>query len=98
MDFHLIQRATIQPRERKGLDGIIELDYMGSAEFEFGDVPRSLKRIREGLASYEAKDFDPIPQNSLTVFCKQEQRADIENFLRKCCEGQEHKFRLKERT
>jgi len=32
---------------RKGIDACFEFDYMGSAEFEFGALPKSVARMRE---------------------------------------------------
>jgi len=42
----LVQRCKRDTSPLPGLDGVFRLDYMGSAEFEFGAVPQSLKRIR----------------------------------------------------
>ena len=48
MPFHLVQRCSERttPEPARGFDGYFGLDYMGSAEFEFGTVPDSLKRFR----------------------------------------------------
>jgi hypothetical protein len=46
---YLIQRGhfkkDVNVDENTGLDSIISLDYMGAAEYEFGSLPQSLKRI-----------------------------------------------------
>ena len=50
MKPYLIQRAKFQDQEnsgREGIDSILDFDYMGSAEFEFGALSQSLKRIGE---------------------------------------------------
>lgn len=44
--FYLVQRMTSRDAGRSGFDGYFELDYMGSAEFEWGAIPDSLKAIR----------------------------------------------------
>lgn len=45
--FHLVQRLRRRDNEaRKGFDAMFECDYMGAAEFEWGALPESLKRIR----------------------------------------------------
>jgi len=52
---YLIQRAKWRHKmnlEKKGIDQIIEFDYMGSSEFEWGALPKSLKRIREHISDY----------------------------------------------
>lgn len=51
----LIQRCSRQlfPREKPGFDAEFSCDYMGSAEFEFGSLPESLRAICANLDSYE---------------------------------------------
>lgn len=46
--FYLMQRVSTRDHvtPERGFDGYVSLDYMGAAEFEFGAVPESLKRIR----------------------------------------------------
>jgi hypothetical protein len=44
--FYLVQRMTSRDTGRPGFDGYFALDYMGSAEFEWGAIPDSLKAIR----------------------------------------------------
>jgi len=49
-DYYLVQRMTKkdQPyKNDKGIDSHFDLDYMGSSEFEWGAVPKSLKRLRQ---------------------------------------------------
>lgn len=50
--FYLVQRLTAQDHHRpeRGFDGFFGLEYMGSAEFEFGAAGDSLKRIRASKA------------------------------------------------
>jgi hypothetical protein len=45
--FYLVQRMTAEDTGRPGFDGHFRLDYMGAAEFEWGALPESLKRIRD---------------------------------------------------
>lgn len=50
---YYIQRATFQDQpHREGIDSILNFDYMGSSEFEFGALNHSLKRIRAALPEY----------------------------------------------
>lgn len=47
---YLIQRMRFRKEPRgQTFDGILELDYMGSAEFEFGSLPASLKELCKGV-------------------------------------------------
>lgn len=47
-DFYLVQRLELRDPvdDARGFDGFFRCEYMGSAEFEFGAIPASLKRIR----------------------------------------------------
>lgn len=50
MAYYLVQRLTMKPRNiqnRSGFDGHFALQYMGSSEFEWGAIPKALKRMRE---------------------------------------------------
>jgi hypothetical protein len=50
---YLIQRCLLrkQQGQKPGFDSKFQLDYMGSAEFEFGSVPKSLKNFTKNLES-----------------------------------------------
>lgn len=54
---YLIQRCKVKSRENiTGIDSLFSFDYMGSAEFEFGALPRALSKICEvadALQAYE---------------------------------------------
>jgi len=93
MEVWLIQRGTVQYREgSKGIDSLVRFDYMGSAEFEWGALPKSLKRIREELNDYTYLDI-PIKERVVTVFCKNSQKSEMKQYLTDLAE---RKFRLKE--
>jgi hypothetical protein len=50
---YLIQRVQVRDSKaegRKGIDASFSFDYMGSAEFEFGALPASLKELRANKA------------------------------------------------
>lgn len=44
----LVQRLRVRTYQanRKGVDSKFEMDYMGSAEFEFGTLPDTLRKMR----------------------------------------------------
>lgn len=44
--YYLVQRLTRANSNKPGFDGFFRCEYMGSSEFEFGAIPKSLKRIR----------------------------------------------------
>ena len=63
---YLIQQAKFSDRsDRKGIDSILAFDYMGSAEFEFGALPQSLKRIRENIDNYIYIQTIPLVRRKL---------------------------------
>lgn len=94
---YCIQRAKFDNNrpDKKGIDRLLQFDYMGSAEFEFGALPASLKRVRKDLNNYIMFDysFKKFPSVSVTVYCKKEQYDFIGDILEELSEG---KLRLKE--
>jgi len=51
---YLVQRCSfrkISDEQIEGFDSLLSLDYMGSAEFEFGTIPEALHRICEQSAT-----------------------------------------------
>jgi hypothetical protein len=89
----LIQRASFEDRDfKKGIDSIINLDYMGSSEFEWGSIPKSLGNIRSRINQYTYLDV-PLGDKVISVFCKDEQKSEIRTYLK---ELSENKFHLKE--
>lgn len=96
---YLIQRAKFKDSDNnpsaKGIDKLLRFDYMGSAEFEFGALPKSLKRVRADIFKYVKFDytFKNFPSKSVTVFCKKEQKEFMPEILEQLAEN---KIRLKE--
>jgi len=101
---YLIQRAKIRDisnLNKSGIDQVLQMDYMGSAEFEFGALPNSLKHIREHLNEYDyflynlptsVKELFPV-----VIFCRRDHREQIEKFLMDVCyEENPKKIFLKE--
>jgi len=91
-DPYLIQRATFRKSEKSGIDSLLEFDYMGSAEFEFDALPKSLKAIRKEVNEYEKITFQ-IKGMSIEVFCKSEDRIAVFDFINGLAVN---KYRLKE--
>lgn len=75
---HLVQSGhfrkdidSIDNDKITGIDDIIDFDYMGSAEFEFGSLPRSLRRMTINKDYYSVFTFDEYKDkngNSLKVY------------------------------
>jgi hypothetical protein len=83
MKTWLLQRAKFSDRDfKKGIDSIVQFDYMGSSEFEWGALPNSLGRIR----AYTYLDV-PIGDKVITVFCKESQKTEIKQYLETLAEG-----------
>lgn len=93
---YCIQRAKFENRpEKTGIDKLLRFDYMGSAEFEFGALPASLKRVRANLNDYIMfqYSFKKFPSKCVTVYCKKEQYDFIGDILEQLAEK---KIQLKE--
>lgn len=92
METYLVQRGIVKNRDYKiGIDSIVEFEYMGASEYEWGALPDSLKRIRKNISEYTYLDV-PIKDKVISVFCKSEQKAEIKQFLEKLASG---KMRVK---
>ncbi len=81
MKFYLIQRGKFN-KDGNGLtgrDGVVDLDYMGSAEFEFGAIPRSFRRIMHNFNNYvyTSTGIYTKENNELILFSNQESSSEI---------------------
>lgn len=77
MKSYLVQRAKFRDEiNRNGLNNILSFDYMGSAEFEFGALPKSLKRIRENIGEYSYFEIQ-LDRYKIIVFCNKNLFADV---------------------
>jgi hypothetical protein len=98
---YLVQRLQKtydgKPREgAKGVDRFFMMDYMGSAEFEFGALPASLKRIRAMPKIAEPKRIK-IAQHVVWYVGPEDYREVAELFFRdQLNTRQNQKMRLKE--
>lgn len=92
----LIQRAKFDNNKGgTGIDALLRFDYMGSAEFEFGALPKSLKRIRASIADYTQfqYSFKNYPAKVVTVCCKKEHADSVGEILEQLSDNS---LRLKE--
>ena len=87
---YLIQRASFEDRSHKsGIDSILSFDYMGSSEFEWGALPKSLNRIRDHKADYVYLTF-MIKDKSITVYCKSSDVSEVDAYLNTLVENKIH--------
>lgn len=79
----------------KPIDENIQLHYMGSAEFEYGSVPRCFQRIVNNSLDYEVVVTDIINTNNvpLILFCNKNNRDDLIKYIK---EYINEPYRLKE--
>lgn len=93
INTYLLQRATktFTP-SRKGIDKIISFDYMGSAEFEFGALPKSLGRIRGRFSDFQYTEHE-INGLKITLFADKELSQFFDKWL---VELKHRRVRLKE--
>lgn len=92
MKFWLIQRVekwNDDPVEEitgfaGGPANLLELDYMGSAEFEFGAIPRAYRRIMGEFEQYGIHQSTITNSNGvpLQIYCKADMLQEIEEALK----------------
>lgn len=84
---YLIQRGkfeNVTKDEIVGIDSLIRFDYMGSAEFEFGALPKSLKRMTSRLDAYELLSVQAmvdVNNSPVYVYCQEEMFPSIVKIL-----------------
>ena len=92
---YLIQRAKVTSRTKAkatGIDSLLDFDYMGSSEFEWGALSKSLKAIRANKENYDYFKFD-YDGIDFTVFCEKGKETEVYNII---VELANDKIRLKE--
>lgn len=88
-----MQRAKFANNSNgKGIDSVLNFDYMGSAEFEFDALPQSLKRIRNEISDYHQYEFT-LNGKKVNVFCNNKNYTEIYNMIKDLADD---KYRLKE--
>lgn len=99
---YLIQRGTfrdISTEQIEGLDSLIQYDYMGSSEFEFGALPHSLRRITYSWSQYVINTINIQDQNDdkLYLLCRQNQFEELKSVVQ-ILTLDPNTFRTKERV
>ena len=81
MKFYLIQKGQFRHdgEALTGRTGVVSLNYMGSAEFEFGAIPKSYRRIMYNFDNYIyiSTGICTRENNELILFSNQESSVDI---------------------
>ncbi len=79
--FYLIQRGTFKTTgiNLSGTNGVVDLHYMGSAEFEWGAIPKAYRRLL-----YHYSDYETVPtgiytpeHDELMVFCRKDCKEKV---------------------
>lgn len=101
MGFYLIQRGSFRDLKKEyegltGRSGLIDLDYMGSSEFEWGAIPKAYRRIMGQFDNYiyhYINDIKDYKGKILIVFCHKDKASLIETEIKRYLDKQ---YRLKE--
>lgn len=104
MKSYLIQRGTsydllnYQADDKKnGIDKLVKWDYMGSAEFEFGSLFKSMQRVRNDIVSYELYTHETTMNGyPVYVFCKQSKKDEVFAVLNELVDFNKSHYGLKE--
>ncbi len=89
---YLIQSAKFRKSSAKGIDGLLSFNYMGSAEFEFGALGKSLERIRSRALSFNATQLY-LNGKHIVHFCHTDVQLEMPDMLENLVLGS---FPLKE--
>ena len=95
--FYLIQRGNFKNEGKSltGSDGVVNLDYMGATEFEWGAIPKAYRRMMYQFTEYEVFNtgiYTP-EHEELMVFCRKDCSAEVIQAIRHFIE---HPYGLKE--
>ena len=82
---YLIQRCKIKnvkDAEITGLDALLSYDYMGAAEFEFGALGQSAKRITANLSTYTiaTTGLKDLTGKGLFSVCPKKDQAEVRGY------------------
>lgn len=82
----LIQRMNFkkEPPTNPSIDQLMGMDYMGSAEYEFGSLPKSLKQMTSNVDSFEVfgiKNIKSFDSKMLCLICTKEQHEKYMEFI-----------------
>ena len=98
-NMYLVQRVErrheLRNKVNPSIDDRYQMDYMGSAEYEFGSLPKSLKRICKELDKFviHTSEIKDHKGNSLKFFIEESKIADYMQEISSYLNG---KRRLKE--
>lgn len=87
--MYIVQRGTIRTEPAKSgseINKVIEFDYMGAAEYEFGAMPSSFRRIMEDFENYqfatlEDPEFTTVDGVHPVVFCHKDELEIVKKML-----------------
>lgn len=94
--MYLIQRGKFNPEKEfaglTGRNGLIDLDYMGSAEFEFGAIPYAYRRIMGYFDNYSLFDtgMKTVKGVPFKIFCKTYNQKEILTMIQSYIENPYH--------
>lgn len=96
----LIQRMNLKETTvpSPSIDELLSFDYMGSAEFEFGALPKSLKQMTSVVDDIEVfgmKQYKAFDGKMICLICTKEQFEIYKEFIPGLIDD---KYRLKEWT
>ena len=98
MSFYLIQRGTFNGLKGEydgltGRNGLINLDYMGASEFEWGTLPASYRYIMKNKGNYIYHYCNSIKDyrgKILVIYCHRDYADDIEKEMKNYIDKRYH--------
>lgn len=92
--FWLIQRGAFRQNGTTltGRNGVVNLDYMGASEFEWGAIPKAYRRLMYEFPNYgifNTNIYTP-EQEELLIFCKKEIAVELITAIQQFIESPYH--------
>jgi hypothetical protein len=86
LDFQSIIRGFGRDggnESRKLIKTFVQFDYMGSAEFEFGALPKAFDEMEKGIKQYAQFQFKlgPGGKHTIYVICKTVDKQEVIKFI-----------------
>lgn len=98
LDIPSEDRSARFNRPLTGREGVVSLDYMGAAEYEWGAIPATFTRIMYRYPYYRIHKSSISTKNDipLWIFCPNGKFSEVEAALLRFLNDTNHTIRLKE--
>lgn len=94
---YLIQKGVICKYDADlKLSAAVRMQYMGSAEYEFGALPKSLREVEKGIKNYKLSRLEGVNENQDLFLLSNLSDEDLEKYKNYLINLKKNKIILKE--